>query len=93
MSNMSYCRFHNTLTDLYDCQGALEDFIRNSENTIASKEERMCAKNLIAVCKEIADNYEESDIDHQAEYFDLEENEEANDEYCQTELSKLDSIK
>ena len=24
MANMSYCRFHNTLSDLYDCQNALE---------------------------------------------------------------------
>lgn len=73
MANMSYCRFHNTLTDLYDCQNALEDFIQNDENTISSKEERMYAKKLIAVCKEIADNYEESDIDRQAEMFNQEE--------------------
>ena len=25
MSNMSYCRFHNTSIDLHDCLGALED--------------------------------------------------------------------
>ena len=73
MANMSYCRFHNTLTDLYDCKNALEDFIQNDENTISSREERMYAKKLIAVCKEIADNYEESDIDRQAEMFNQEE--------------------
>ena len=25
MGNMSYCRFHNTSIDLYDCLNALED--------------------------------------------------------------------
>jgi len=33
MANMSYCRFHNTLTDLYDCQSALEDFINTEVQT------------------------------------------------------------
>lgn len=69
MANKSYCRFHNTLTDLYDCQNALEDFIQKDENTISSKEERMYAKKLIAICKQIADNYEESDIDREIEYW------------------------
>lgn len=26
MSNMSYCRFHNTLGDLQDCKDALEEY-------------------------------------------------------------------
>ena len=76
MANMSYCRFQNTLQDLRDCKDALEDFIQNNDNVISSAEERRCAKNLIDVCKEIADNYEESDIDRQAEYFDKEEEDE-----------------
>ena len=85
MANMSYCRFHNTLIDLYDCQSALEDFIENDENVISSREERYSAECLIALCKEISDRYEEADIRRQSEYFDQEENEEANDEYCQEE--------
>lgn len=74
--NMSYCRFQNTLEAVYDCQNALEDFIDNDENTISSREERRFAKKLIAVCKEIADSYEESDIDRQAEMFSQDEEEE-----------------
>ena len=73
MANMSYCRFTNTLTDLYDCQNALEDFINNDENVISSDEERRKAKKLIEVCREIADSFEESDIDRQAEMFEKEE--------------------
>ena len=40
MANMSYCRFHNTLSDLNDCESALDSFINNDENTISSREER-----------------------------------------------------
>lgn len=40
MSNMSYCRFHNTLTDLKDCLKAI------SYQTIESKSENMDAKRM-----------------------------------------------
>ena len=40
MANMSYCRFHNTLADLEDCENALDEFINNDENTISSKGEK-----------------------------------------------------
>lgn len=75
MANMSYCRFQNTLTDLYDCQEALEDFINNDENVISSDEERRKAKDLIEVCREIAYAFDESDIDRQSEKFNEEEEE------------------
>lgn len=76
MANMSYCRFHNTLSDLHDCQNALEDYIDNDENVITSDEERRCAKRLIELCREIADRFEESDIDRQKEMFNQEDDEE-----------------
>lgn len=76
MANMSYCRFHNTLYDLYDCQSALEDFINNDENTITSDDERRSAKRIIKLCHEIADSFEESDIDRQAEAFGQAEDDE-----------------
>ena len=65
--NMSYCRFHNTLNDLYDCQLALEDFVENKENVISSEEERNKAKRLIEACQEIAERFEPDDIDRAAE--------------------------
>lgn len=80
MANMSYCRFENTLTDLRDCQEALEDFINNDENVISSDEERRKAKELIDVCRQIADAFDESDIDRQSERFDEEEEEEEEEE-------------
>ena len=60
MSNMSYCRFRNTLNDLVDCQYNFED--------ITSKEELEAAKRLVKVCREIAEEIEE-------EYLQLKETE------------------
>jgi len=53
MSNMSYCRFRNTLDDLRDCQEALHD-----EKELSAEEER-AKRGLIIICKEIAECYRE----------------------------------
>lgn len=76
MANMSYCRFRNTLSDLNDCESALDGFINNDENTIESEEERKKAKQLITLCKFIADNYSEEDIDEHAKHYGDEDEEE-----------------
>ena len=76
MANMSYCRFHNTLSDLNDCESALDSFINNDENTISSEEERSKAKKLIELCSYIAENYTAEDIDEYAKHYDEEEEEE-----------------
>lgn len=55
MSNMSYCRFQNTLRDLIDCLDALCDIDGNLSEL--SKEEARAADNLILVCEEIAGNF------------------------------------
>lgn len=60
MSNMSYCRFRNTLTDLRDCQDALWDDVGE-----LSLEEKRAAKRLIEICQEIAESAENGD------YFEL----------------------
>ena len=57
MANMSYCRFNNTLSDLEDCRDALR------EGNISSLAEKRKAKRLLAVCREIADNFDEDYID------------------------------
>jgi hypothetical protein len=53
MANMSHCRFENTLSDLQDCQRALDDDFLES----LSESERRAAERLIRVCKEISDDY------------------------------------
>lgn len=80
MANMSYCRFHNTLADLNDCESALNAFINDDENTIESAEERNKAKKLIELCSYIADNYSAEDIDEQAKHYGEDEDEEEEEE-------------
>lgn len=80
MANMSYCRFHNTLADLNDCESALNAFINDDENTIESAEERRKAKQLIELCSYIAENYSAEDIDEYAKHYDESEDEEEEEE-------------
>jgi hypothetical protein len=47
MSNMSYCRFHNTLLALQDC------YWNMSDNDL-SEEEKTAQEQLIVLCKKIA---------------------------------------
>jgi len=51
MSNMSYCRFQNTLPDLEDCADHMED-------TDLSPEEEAAKARLIDVCISIAAAFE-----------------------------------
>ncbi len=48
MSNMSYCRFQNTLRDLQDCAGVMEE----GENEIRklSSEEKRAFVSMMDVC-------------------------------------------
>jgi len=46
MGNMPYCRFRNTLIDLYDCYAYLNEEVSEEENTARKK--------LIILCQDIA---------------------------------------
>jgi len=46
MSNMSYCRFRNTLKDFHDCSDAMEAHL-NDPNEELSKEEEEAAEDLL----------------------------------------------
>lgn len=50
MSNMSYCRYRNTLTDLRDCYEHM-----NEEPT--SNEEDHARARIIELCQKIVDEY------------------------------------
>ncbi len=55
MSNMSYCRFQNTNSDLRDCESALESLINcDGEEEALSARELEAAKALVARCFDIA---------------------------------------
>ncbi|MFZ2992404.1 MAG: hypothetical protein WA061_01700 [Microgenomates group bacterium] len=47
MSNMSYCRFQNTLKDLYDCDDHMFD-------NLGSESEQEAREDLLKLCKSIA---------------------------------------
>ena len=54
MSNMSYVRYENTLADLRDCEEnlPLDDERNRSESEVKAKAQ------LIAMCKQIAEDYD-----------------------------------
>lgn len=54
MSNMSYCRFENTVTDLNDCYNHMHDLDLSSDEEAKKKE-------LIDLCKEIACDFEDEE--------------------------------
>lgn len=56
MSNMSYCRFRNTLEDLRDCHAHMND-------KSLSDEEYKARKQLIELCEEITTEQEDEEVD------------------------------
>ena len=50
MSNMSYCRFRNTVPDMRDCWA-------NIDEPINDEEEERARKHFIELCREIAREY------------------------------------
>jgi exonuclease VII small subunit len=55
MSNMSYCRFENTLRDLEDCCEALGN--GEAEDSALNEYEKKAKEKLIKVCVDIACDY------------------------------------
>jgi hypothetical protein len=55
MANQSYCRFENTLNDLLDCYSHMTNHCSDDE-----KEKRI---KLVQLCKDIADDFYESDFE------------------------------
>ena len=51
MSNMDYCRFANTLSDLRDCRNYMDDSL--------SSDEEQAKKRLVLLCVDIAESYGE----------------------------------
>jgi hypothetical protein len=56
MSNMSYCRFRNTLDDLRDCYDNLFE-------EIDSIDEKIARNRLIITCANIVSNFDDEEID------------------------------
>jgi hypothetical protein len=69
MSNMSYCRFENTLSDLNDCYENIHDVLQGSEKTARQR--------LIELCQRIVD--EECSVDENTGRITVEEYEDDQD--------------
>ena len=54
MANMSYCRFYNTLRDLKDCVDYIDESV--------SEMEHKARKELIKLCKSIAEDCYEGNL-------------------------------
>ena len=59
MTNMSYCRFQNTLGDLQDCYDNMDELGPIEDAGETERREIRCRKRLVALCKRIADDYHE----------------------------------
>lgn len=55
MSNMSYCRFQNTLRDFWDCADALDEL--EGDLSTLSNAEAEAARELLSVCAHLVDRY------------------------------------
>lgn len=55
MSNMSYCRFENTLNDLRDCAYEIEEW-DSEENGEMSSSEKQALENMVLVMEGIMRN-------------------------------------
>ncbi len=55
MSNMSYCKFQNTLRDLQDCYDTIDQ-------EVDDRNEERARKQLVKLCYDIADEFEGNEI-------------------------------
>ena len=62
MANMSYCRFENTLSDLEDCYKDMQFGNEFSELSLTEQEAR---NELVALCKKIAEQFDEELIEYE----------------------------
>jgi len=62
MGNMAYCRFKNTLSDLEDCYEDMEFGKDFSELSLTEQEAR---NELVALCKKIAEQFDEELIEYE----------------------------
>lgn len=58
MSNMSYCRFQNTLSDLQDCYNEMSNYSSREEFLESlSTDEKRAAERLLGLCEDISQEF------------------------------------
>jgi len=68
MSNMSYCRFHNAVSELLDCEDHLQDKKDSDveddyKGSTLSEEESRHKDELLRICRRIAENFPNEEDD------------------------------
>lgn len=74
MSNMSYCRFHNTNLDLQDCNYALEEALNENQGMALSDMELRAARQMYEQCQAYMELYEQ--VEEQELFGETEQTEE-----------------
>ena len=59
MSNMSYCRFQNTYSDLFECYETLVNEGVKALEKDANQYEKPYIKKLVELCKDITEEFED----------------------------------
>ena len=67
MSNMSYCRFQNTLSDLRDCVYDMQERANNDgldeHNEALSDYEKSALRSMYSLASEMVKNFSDEDIE------------------------------
>jgi hypothetical protein len=65
MTNMSYCRFENTLADLRDCYEQIESLLEGDPETeqVTSDRERKARIALIELCFDVVARFEDEGVE------------------------------
>lgn len=59
MGNMSYCRFENTASDLYDCTEVMNEVWRGDKSVLyLNSTEQSSFEHMAKLCREYLDMYE-----------------------------------
>ena len=65
MSNMSYCRFENTSTDIADCIDALNEAdwdLKGMRENASSEHEARGMRRFVKLCRKVAEGFENVDV-------------------------------
>jgi hypothetical protein len=65
MANMSYCRFQNTLSDLRDCYNNMGDDDLSQSEFYARKQMIELCKSIADECEDILDQEFENNLDNE----------------------------
>lgn len=65
MTNMSYCRFENTLADLRDCYEQIESLLEGDPETdqVTSDRERRARIALVELCFDVVARFEDEGVE------------------------------